>query len=173
MLDDPAGGTVHAKEKNPEKCHRDNHHPGRYKNFMPRRPGHLAHFDANFVQKSCATGGDIRPSRAKKPQASNDGPRLCVSSFFNFPTWVAIVRCSLHSSIDPARPAIGCRSGRGGGIRTPTLGFGDRWSTVEPTPLNFARPTSLPCDPCACGTYCKTSCVSIRSECFFRFLVVV
>src|ERR1700734_1692486 len=26
-------------------------------------------------------------------------------------------------------------TGRGGGIRTPTLGFGDRWSTVEPTPL--------------------------------------
>src|SRR5580700_3417964 len=29
------------------------------------------------------------------------------------------------------------RAGRGGGIRTPTLGFGDRWSTVEPTPLNL------------------------------------
>jgi hypothetical protein len=27
------------------------------------------------------------------------------------------------------------KAGRGGGIRTPTLGFGDRWSTVEPTPL--------------------------------------
>src|SRR5581483_1813100 len=25
--------------------------------------------------------------------------------------------------------------GRGGGIRTPTRGFGDRWSTVQPTPL--------------------------------------
>src|SRR5579863_5891682 len=28
------------------------------------------------------------------------------------------------------------QTGRGGGIRTPTLGFGDRWSTVKPTPLN-------------------------------------
>src|SRR5476649_1784379 len=28
--------------------------------------------------------------------------------------------------------------GRGGGIRTPTRGFGDRWSTVKPTPLGGA-----------------------------------
>ena len=27
-------------------------------------------------------------------------------------------------------------SGRGGGIRTPTRGFGDRWSAVKPTPLH-------------------------------------
>src|SRR5579863_7280462 len=27
--------------------------------------------------------------------------------------------------------------GRGGGIRTPTRGFGDRWSAVKPTPLHF------------------------------------
>ena len=26
-------------------------------------------------------------------------------------------------------------NGRGGGIRTPTRGFGDRWSAVKPTPL--------------------------------------
>ena len=26
-------------------------------------------------------------------------------------------------------------AGRGGGIRTPTRGFGDRWSAVKPTPL--------------------------------------
>src|SRR5579859_4787732 len=26
--------------------------------------------------------------------------------------------------------------GRGGGIRTPTRGFGDRWSAVKPTPLS-------------------------------------
>src|SRR5689334_18228058 len=28
------------------------------------------------------------------------------------------------------------RGGRGGGIRTPTRGFGDRWSAVKPTPLH-------------------------------------
>ena len=32
------------------------------------------------------------------------------------------------------------RAGRGGGIRTPTLGFGDRWSTVKPTPLYPENP---------------------------------
>src|ERR1051325_4241538 len=30
---------------------------------------------------------------------------------------------------------ISLESGRGGGIRTPTRGFGDRWSAVKPTPL--------------------------------------
>src|SRR5437879_9187970 len=29
----------------------------------------------------------------------------------------------------------GGQDGRGGGIRTPTRGFGDRWSAVKPTPL--------------------------------------
>lgn len=29
------------------------------------------------------------------------------------------------------------KAGRGGGIRTPTRGFGDRWSAVKPTPLLF------------------------------------
>ena len=29
--------------------------------------------------------------------------------------------------------------GRGGGIRTPTRGFGDRWSAVKPTPLGRPR----------------------------------
>src|SRR5580698_3474451 len=31
--------------------------------------------------------------------------------------------------------AIHNQNGRGGGIRTPTAGFGDRRSTIEPTPL--------------------------------------
>src|SRR5579864_6672058 len=30
------------------------------------------------------------------------------------------------------------QTGRGGGIRTPTRGFGDRWSAVKPTPLDPA-----------------------------------
>src|SRR5262252_865810 len=33
--------------------------------------------------------------------------------------------------------------GRGGGIRTPTRGFGDRWSAVKPTPLGSAIPSLL------------------------------
>src|SRR5271166_5353281 len=32
------------------------------------------------------------------------------------------------------------RAGRGGGIRTPTRGFGDRWSAVKPTPLSSMVP---------------------------------
>src|SRR5579871_274011 len=34
-------------------------------------------------------------------------------------------------------------AGRGGGIRTPTRGFGDRWSAVKPTPLWFPATPSL------------------------------
>ncbi len=59
-LDEPAGGAIHAKEKNSEKRHRHNHHPGGHKYFTPRRPGDLPHLDANFVQKTARTGGDIR-----------------------------------------------------------------------------------------------------------------
>ena len=51
-LHDPAGAAIHAKEKNSEKSHCDNHDPGRHKNFVPRRPCHLSHFDANFMQKT-------------------------------------------------------------------------------------------------------------------------
>jgi hypothetical protein len=35
------------------------------------------------------------------------------------------------------------KTGRGGGIRTPTRGFGDRWSAVKPTPLSPAFPSLL------------------------------
>src|SRR5437899_6935703 len=35
----------------------------------------------------------------------------------------------------PALPGLPRQAGRGGGIRTPTSGFGDRRSTIEPTPL--------------------------------------
>src|ERR1700730_18827013 len=56
-LHDPTGAAIHAKEKNSEKCHRDNHDPGGHKTFMPCRPGHLAHLDANFVKKSAPPAG--------------------------------------------------------------------------------------------------------------------
>src|SRR5712691_1780010 len=56
-LNDPAGAAIHAKEKNSEKRYRNNHDPGRHKNLVPRRPGHLAHFDANFVQKPAPPAG--------------------------------------------------------------------------------------------------------------------
>src|SRR5437879_6607499 len=37
----------------------------------------------------------------------------------------------------------GGQDGRGGGIRTPTRGFGDRWSAVKPTPLGPTTPSLL------------------------------
>src|SRR5579862_4153031 len=79
--------------------------------------------------------------RPKKPSISSGEPRPSVSSVFNFPACVAIARFSLRpqpfsvSGNFFSASSIACQNGRGGGIRTPTLGFGDRWSTVEPTPL--------------------------------------
>src|SRR5437588_8069926 len=62
---------------------------------------------------------------------------------------------------------ISLNSGRGGGIRTPIPGFGDRspnrWTTPLRTkpalvlPPKHTSVTSLPCAECACGTNCKTS----------------
>src|ERR1700722_7064740 len=48
------------------------------------------------------------------------------------------------------------KTGRGGGIRTPTLGFGDRWSTVEPTPLKF--------EPCSNFTLSPPSGRRVKSR---------
>src|ERR1035437_1353773 len=39
------------------------------------------------------------------------------------------------SAINLLLPTVCGVVGRGGGIRTPTRGFGDRWSAVKPTPL--------------------------------------
>ena len=41
----------------------------------------------------------------------------------------------IHSWFAPSARQVG-QGGRGGGIRTPTRGFGDRWSAVKPTPLD-------------------------------------
>src|SRR5271156_1667715 len=68
-------------------------------------------------------------------------PSLLAPSLLNFlaasamspPECPSLPRVAL--ALLPRRAAQ--QSGRGGGIRTPTLGFGDRWSTVEPTPLRM------------------------------------
>src|SRR5215469_7670727 len=108
----------------------------------------------------------------------------CESSFFTFTACVAIK--PLHS---PERACLPLRpfdstlnSGRGGGIRTPIPGFGDRSPNRWTTPLN-----SIPvCSPTSQnGTYFTSLCavclrhvlqnffVSRRSVCFFLFFVVV
>src|SRR5258708_5841781 len=84
-LNDPAGAAIHAKEKNSEKRYRNNHDPGRHKHFMPRRPGHLAHLDANFVQKPAPSAAAFAPnfstSRYPPSPPSPPPPRRAPSSF--------------------------------------------------------------------------------------------
>src|SRR6202161_4797994 len=71
---------------------------------------------------------------------------LCHRSSIFSPAWPSFASLSALSPFlaSVARILVACQSGRGGGIRTPTLGFGDRWSTVEPTPLYPEREALSP-----------------------------
>src|SRR5258708_6163343 len=143
-LDDVAGGAIHAEKINPEKRHGDNHDPGGHEDFVPRRPGDLAHLDAHLVQKRAPSPGifaEFLESRCDGVPAPAAVPAAPVPAFLHLDRFR-----HRHSQILPApagRP-FRRRSGRGGGIRTPTLGFGDRWSTVEPTPLYPEREPAAP-----------------------------
>src|SRR6516164_6852119 len=65
-------------------------------------------------------------------------------------------------------------SGRGGGIRTPIPGFGDRSPNRWTTPLNSTGRTYLASLCAVCFRHVlQNFLVSSRSECFFLFLVVV
>jgi hypothetical protein len=64
-LDKPAYGAVHSKKEDPEKRDRYNYDPSRYENFVPRGPGHLAHFHAHFMQKTAPLAGLFRQTVEK------------------------------------------------------------------------------------------------------------
>src|SRR5579862_1822737 len=104
----------------------------------------------------------------RAPARDSDSPPPA-SWFFNRTAWKAIC---------PRVSALFVPFGRGGGIRTPTSGFGDRRSTVEPTPLRFSAGQgdlfyfTSRCAVCFRHRL-QNFLVSIRSECFFLFFVVV
>src|SRR5205807_936306 len=63
-----------------------------------------------------------------------------ISSFKSFtyslvPSTQALTSAAINLPYEPYYPTFERVCGRGGGIRTPTRGFGDRWSAVKPTPL--------------------------------------
>src|SRR3981081_2863698 len=114
-LDKPASGAIHAEEKNSEKCYGDNHDPGCDKNFSPRRPGYLAHFDANFVQKAAPLAGifaDFFEGRGYGIPATNTATTATSSLILHLQRF----RHKFFSDPSQARSqliiAIGCRSGR-------------------------------------------------------------
>ena len=53
----PAHAAIDAKEKEPEKRDRHDHHPSGHEHFAARRPGDLAHLHAHFVQKTAQALG--------------------------------------------------------------------------------------------------------------------
>ena len=142
-LDQPAHAAIHAEEKDPKKSDRDDYDSRGYNHFVPRRPSHLAHFNADFMQKTTPAAGIfakfLHCRRDRVPAAV---PSATVPAFLQFDRFR-----HRHSQILPDSPLacpVACQNGRGGGIRTPTLGFGDRWSTVEPTPLYPEREPVAP-----------------------------
>src|SRR5262249_29364172 len=63
-----------------------------------------------------------------------------ISSFKSFtysfvPSTQALTSAAINLPSKFNYPTFSRVFGRGGGIRTPTRGFGDRWSAVKPTPL--------------------------------------
>ena len=114
---------IHAK-----KSHCYGHHNRGGPHILPRRPIDLSHLHPHIVQEASHR---FRYTLTFPAGSISENPltRCSCSSRFVF----AASAISL-----PVSPAVSAaKTGRGGGIRTPTLGFGDRWSTVEPTPLNF------------------------------------
>src|SRR5580698_7734651 len=106
-------------------------------------------------------------SRSQRAPARDSEAPPAISWFFNRSAWKAISH------------RVSCASvpfGRGGGIRTPTSGFGDRRSTVEPTPLRFRAGQgdlfyfTSRCPVCFRHRL-QNFLVSTRSECFFLFFV--
>jgi hypothetical protein len=137
----PAENRIGEREKNAKKGHRNHDHDGGRPNLLPRRPIHLSHLHANLVKELPPSPRIFR--KLSKRRSYRSAASIASNSFlFHFQHFchgtLLIFTCSLKIPSSPPASSPPCKTGRGGGIRTPTSGFGDRRSTVEPTPLNFS-----------------------------------
>src|ERR1017187_6445052 len=107
-FDAPGEYGVHYPEVSREGEDGENHHPRSAFHLLPVRPGDAPHLKLQLI--------DVVPG----------GPQP-VLLFFGHNARLLLTRSSSKRVI-----------GRGGGIRTPTRGFGDRWSAVKPTPLGHS-----------------------------------
>src|ERR1019366_2091425 len=110
--DAPLNHVIDDEKIHSENEYGDHHHRGRAAHFLPRRRGDLPHLGAHVVVKRL---GSLRPDfdPVDKTLAGGRNRRchlLCLHS---------------HTAPGPV-PASSKKSGRGGGIRTPKSGFGDR-----------------------------------------------
>src|SRR6266581_3032926 len=106
----------------------------------------------------------------------------------SLPVFTVRVAMNPHSFLRTEKASVPLNAGRGGGIRTPIPGFGDRSPNRWTTPLN-SNPACSPAPAkttlAKTNTYFTSLCavclrhelqnflVSSRSVCFFLFFVVV
>src|SRR5580704_13918241 len=130
---------IHDRQKYSEEENRGDDDAGRRHHVLPARPGHLLHFHANIVQKLARVvnrAGDLLTDTGRYP-CDCIALRLVVLHFN---------RLRGHSSSLLRRRRLLLISGRGGGIRTPIPGFGDRSPNRWTTPL---KPKTAPPDACS------------------------
>ena len=123
------------QKKNAKKSHGHDHHDGRGPYIG--RDGQFTCFIS--TRTSCRKLRSRFGYAPSFPAGSISENPLDLDSALLLPGFFVLrLPSSLSVLASPAYPPAVHRpkTGRGGGIRTPTLGFGDRWSTVEPTPLN-------------------------------------
>src|SRR5713101_6209791 len=129
---------VDHREKRAKECHRGDHHPGRGDHVFAARPGDLFHLHAHVVQEFTRVGDGSRNlfrqlrawSALRIIAAHFPRPRGHESSF------ISVGQTFLSVFFLSRSPFERLNSGRGGGIRTPIPGFGDRSPNRWTTPLN-------------------------------------
>src|SRR5689334_8647258 len=140
----------HAKEK-----HRGNYHRSGRNHIVLARPGHLFHFHTHVVHELARVRHCSGNSLADSCRRSGDGvaARLVVLHFYRLrghetlftsrnsllPAPSFSIPRARWSGVLALRPSQAPNSGRGGGIRTPIPGFGDRSPNRWTTPLNRRR----------------------------------
>ena len=145
---------------------------------LARRPDHQLHFRAHFVKifpRARRIAEQIFEPLGPCPRRLALRYPVVSCVVFNFSARVVDILAS-SASLSRGRsppatlrhPAAGrTRNGRGGGIRTPTSGFGDRRSTVEPTPLNSRPPRIVP-QPKGCA---DNGANTVNFQALLHFLV--
>src|ERR1700734_957321 len=183
------------KEINAEKRNRQRHHDRGRNHIRARRPVDLAHLHPHVVKKRTEPlplRGRFSNRLHQRKSADVVVP-FVLAQLSHLRHFINRLRINF-ASLPPL--SFHVRTGRGGGIRTPTLGFGDRWSTVKPTPLNPSLRLEFSLEPASDGggdsrrhplvmaylTSLWPVCflhvlqnfeVSNRSVCLRRFFVVV
>ena len=104
-LDDPAGGAIYAEEKDPEKRDRHHHDPSGDKHLVPRRPSHLAHFNAHFMQERAPATGVL----AQVSQGGIQGVPAAVVSPPAANFFVFHLQCFRHN-FNPILPESACQA---------------------------------------------------------------